>query len=1311
MELQYVQLPVIRTEKEGGTIYFIVNYQRQEYIVKGFRFQAQTETPDTIECFIEKDEDDDKICLKQSYRPLTRLFYSPGAVIEVCILCQREDKNGKFYYLVEDNNGLCYRLYRCPKREFYSHQRILCRVEALLPTGSPLLSYINNEKRSDGTGKYYSLKSIRQQIAAISERTWETLLQYIRTRSSKDEQARKVDLQLLYKENELPISLCEYLETLVLSGRELPNVQDELIHFEYHLGLFLLEDSRYLDLFSPGEAKHYRARIEQFVSQSEIRIKAHSMVSEGKAKEYIDTILRKLGASGYLRNRKERLTLLRELLMSDARLLKEYISQIVQAIKEMGKQHQSGQSEVLEFFPALDLYLQICPNDIQRNIEILSTQLLILAEKTDSGPTESYVHLKRSQLYRYLVYVGKKHHAKLLSMAMDSILCIGHKRMWYTWANTDQGQHFLLLQKALADNSQSPPFLEERIYENGARISVVNGLIRLLPIVDLNLVKLKQCVPEGILTSDRVKIYVPKQLPYPKCGTDLNELKKWWKKIESELFRPSIPERSKIVKHLPEIGDRIRIEVVGQRSENLFDCLICDPYYKGRGHISISEIISFNVHASMKLFSDRETGNYQFEAEVLSNENEQDLEFTMKTLIQQTIYENRNQITGDDSEDTCLIKSYDSVKGVYATVSSFGYSVFCPSERIYPVGTYIRARAKSILPNGFITAEVLGKDFSANFTDEDAAETLIFNYKESEKYVDTTHSDEEDEECRQNDFLDKQTIYEMMSILETAAESAADYIVSYNQLSYARLMACIIDDNKKKNYYSYELELIYFSQQFVINGVLGKKTFDAFVEENGKAIAHYPNLNKRMKSLQIVSMKDVSCNDRLLDIIKNSNNSDLSNLASLMLSYNLLSGFDLSSTHETLIKCMAQFFSIDTHEEEAFSFGYETLKVEFKSSAFYPAGSMVKNKEGQMQLICRVICGFLNSEGGVLYIGVNDTGTACGLDSDLAEYKGVVDKYTNYIRMYIKAQLGADINGQLHDYVKNYHSRLVYEIHIPAYHEPVWFKGKCWQRQGTSTIALDESSALLFAARRKQEEETIRMNAVAESLSLPPHTPVIEENDTKNVPVEIKSAKVETVPILTSSLRPNPVFDYDEGYEEDLYRFIHFLNNGEYMVTDKQSYSADVKLSLSIKEHEKKDFLLMVFEDGNISKVKVRNFAERDDSYHYKRCTDNHDSLFFATIANQDQVLLSLLEKDGKQYLRMDNLKDIKEEQDLKARGEKTCGVSEYKVVACEVITSEKANELDKLYSTIWTRIGINAQSQYVKANIELLQQCGICLN
>ena len=106
--------------------------------------------------------------------------------------------------------------------------------------------------------------------------------------------------------------------------------------------------------------------------------------------------------------------------------------------------------------------------------------------------------------------------------------------------------------------------------------------------------------------------------------------------------------------------------------------------------------------------------------------------------------------------------------------------------------------------------------------------------------------------------------------------------------------------------------------------------------------------------------------------------------------------------------------------------GQEGLHVEWKSSIAYVAGDIVPNIDKQLGVITRVIASFQNSEGGTLYIGVNDNGQISGINQDFQhlntgydvteldyKYSPTLDSYQLKIHNAVVQRLGKSANSNI----------------------------------------------------------------------------------------------------------------------------------------------------------------------------------------------------------------------------------------------------------------------------------------------------------
>lgn len=91
--------------------------------------------------------------------------------------------------------------------------------------------------------------------------------------------------------------------------------------------------------------------------------------------------------------------------------------------------------------------------------------------------------------------------------------------------------------------------------------------------------------------------------------------------------------------------------------------------------------------------------------------------------------------------------------------------------------------------------------------------------------------------------------------------------------------------------------------------------------------------------------------------------------------------------------------------------GRESSEIECKSTLRWNLKESRKDRTMEI-VVLKTIAGFMNCEGGCLFIGVSDNGEICGLDTDYATLqKPNQDGFELHLRNIVKSALGTDIAG------------------------------------------------------------------------------------------------------------------------------------------------------------------------------------------------------------------------------------------------------------------------------------------------------------
>lgn len=148
----------------------------------------------------------------------------------------------------------------------------------------------------------------------------------------------------------------------------------------------------------------------------------------------------------------------------------------------------------------------------------------------------------------------------------------------------------------------------------------------------------------------------------------------------------------------------------------------------------------------------------------------------------------------------------------------------------------------------------------------------------------------------------------------------------------------------------------------------------------------------------------------------------------------------------------------------------ESQTVEFKSTARWNLHTRMPDKKLE-HVIVKAVCGFLNAEGGVLLVGVNDDGNVLGLDDDLQSLgkKNNLDGYELFLRDKLDSNLSISTAGLARIWFERMHNLDVCAVTVAASAKPVFAKSASggdptdfWVRVGNATKQLHGDEMLEY---------------------------------------------------------------------------------------------------------------------------------------------------------------------------------------------------------------------------------------------------------
>lgn len=143
----------------------------------------------------------------------------------------------------------------------------------------------------------------------------------------------------------------------------------------------------------------------------------------------------------------------------------------------------------------------------------------------------------------------------------------------------------------------------------------------------------------------------------------------------------------------------------------------------------------------------------------------------------------------------------------------------------------------------------------------------------------------------------------------------------------------------------------------------------------------------------------------------------------------------------------------------------EGISLEFKSTLQW---DVVQNKQNTelRDVVLKTLVAFMNTEGGTLLIGVEDSGQVYGLEKDLRILKGSKDRFLQLLNTLVADRIGAEYTPYVSIRLDEMDGRQVCVVDTSKASEPAFLSGanerEFYIRNGNTTIRLDAEKTLEY---------------------------------------------------------------------------------------------------------------------------------------------------------------------------------------------------------------------------------------------------------
>lgn len=816
---------------------------------------------------------------------------------------------------------------------------------------------------------------------------------------------------MMAEENETPFaSRCRiWIARQISTGGNLMDIRQDCEN--------ILEYSNLLDSCSAGERDFYQYRFTTLIENLSYYIKAQRYIADNdnpdaqlNANSYTASILNKLRSSGFVYHPMKHFNILSSIFQLSTELMYAHMPELFEIIRSRDlrmwliEPFRSGLIKILEQY-ILDNEARIDRTKdngdmVAKTIEALALQLLLINEHEHSD--DDAYRLASSRICTVTSYARMANSIEIITLALNNLL--GEKVDLPKYNFTAVGKpNFPFFISDTARRSKLAINNVNTFTRNHNCLTISSEGITLKHLT--NSKKMDTVLPTELNLWQGMQVMLPQRPASARfIGVkDIFKYKQLWNDIESEMFDMSSSNDSNAKsKKRHKVTELVHISIVRQDTNdpNKFYCRIEDEI-GGEGYIYLKNIVGYTAAVSVRHFLSDKGKRLIFEASIIDNDDDMHI-FSMAEGLKdwtETFYD-------DDEDIVCSLGANQTRNsGRLPGVTTEGISV-----SLGGLENFNGLERNEIVVAHFIGASQGTFHIEANITDRandnfDLEDSFHFLMKEfaigevEDNSIGVTDKDIMDADK----IMSLTTVKELIYIIDRMAIIDNEYIKSYNYLAFARILSLMIGWDSQASYYKGRMDIILMLHDFAVNDRVDENGMNALANANSDLFSGNPILHDRFKQLQTVSFIGKPEHNTDLWALAADNDETIRELAELVLSYNFVKVNNMDSQAVDIHNRIKKTLKLRGHETglKMYGSGIEDKTTEYKTSIVYVADKTTDkpNHAEQMKEIMRVICSLLNTDGGTLYIGVNDSGMGVGLEQDLdyQEFSGDRDKYQRCI--------------------------------------------------------------------------------------------------------------------------------------------------------------------------------------------------------------------------------------------------------------------------------------------------------------------------
>ncbi len=1276
-----------------------------EYSLPKFKFQQNMPVPDTLDCYIKSLM---PLSLGQDISVFLNDYYQVGQSFDFTIKDSKSDP--ETVYELQDDHGFCFKLYNAPES---------------LAKGTKIKCKILKINGINVTLKYVGTLATKLPLEFLDFEEWLSLLGYNRKYDiilRFLESFPQFEIALTKYDNDDPAWIFEVLHAVsqhitdwlidCKDNRRLLSQTVRRMNLAKKLALFILEESDYLRNCNPEQRTMLQSRLSNYVEQFTQYGQAAEMILDKTYIDYIDRMFHRLKEAGYLYKPASQFRIMMTILKLRPEMINSRMGELFDALHNW--EVSNWQSEPFRSALVQQLQMFIEGNSKQINLlpahdssednKIIVRMILAIAVQMILATDKDMVDLKinRAMLYRYISYLNADNINVLLNKGAEALLGI-ERPCEFTWTDTEHPT--LLIMKS------SHPWADINDSESLVKTySTSKAEVRLransLQIIAKNANPDSTVLPNSLIDWLNPSISIDEDIKIhnTRKSKDLSGYDKMWDDIRWAIFGYEQSSGERIEKTKPYGGEEVKViiddvrflETGNERQRLQFHCTIQDDLYIGEGWMPCDSYhmlgwLSYrdkpgNYDGSLSFALDDEGMPLLFDATVIRKNDE--LEFSMKNQIEDFLLES----LWPGNEAPAIVTHFDKLNNAWLCLSTLGCTFKVPCDETtseLSEGKLVNVRYLEPDRTGSLVQFFIGElsDDQTNLPPVIKKSDCLSNLMKAMGQTNPEAHNENSAVVEVEEVMTREELLELIFMLQRRANSESEYIKAFNYLGLASILCRIADAPLLLTEVSSHMELLRLLQDFGKNQKINRE----WLETCETKVKASPALERIFTRLKIVADLDTNENGEWLWKIRhNPRNETERRLASLVLSYNMLPK-ELDKSRADILKEISTLLNVNSTAPTSKYYGDESQTVEFKSSLIYSThGGSRPDPREQIREIVRIICGFMNARGGILYIGVNDSGYENGLDDDLAfrmshGHKATIDSMMVDLQNHLDRTMPAHAKDHWEIMSDPDSKKGVIMVKVAPVEMPVEFDGTIYVRSSSTTKPrLDKERDEFIRNRSHNYQLLMKLWGVGQDKQAAPELQTDKKDEAEikpNVPkiapkpeppeASQQQQEVAVKKIGTGRHRLNVLHSYEPNFSTpSLYAY--FLEGSKLRVTPDDAYidyEPDCLLALAVKQRER-GWLLFSYGNSQIAKFSLdllSEFAPNETKKHFSGA-----QLEFVNIAGENDYLLTVLKASyGALFYRLDTLQSLPQLSDISEQGLTLCD-NNHQILAQEIVTSEQ---------------------------------------